>query len=72
MIDFRIGHNRAGYTVYLGDVYGGYFVAEGLRTKKDAIRVRALWRKKWRQNTERIYGMKHRAEILTKIVEVCR
>lgn len=67
MIDFIIGKTRIGYVLWCGDKLGGYEVESGIKTKKDALKARSRWRRKW-------YGIrpKERAETINLIVYYCR
>ena len=70
MLDFRIyiqHGKRKTYTVLLADNHGGHSVAEGIRTIREARRVRSDWRKRWFACRP-----KERAEIIMAIVEECR
>ena len=48
-IDFAVcGNRKRGYGVILWDSGLGYVLSEGLRTKREAQRERALCRRRWR------------------------
>jgi len=66
MIDFRIV--KEGGTIYcilLGDKHGGYIVERLANNKRDAVKARNAWRRKWHN-----CDAKNRAEIIQWIAEL--